>query len=99
MFAILYFMKYLHKLPIQLVITVFIGFVAASMSTSISYACKPIDGAKGCVAYDKALMHISDLFANKQDSLTHFIATFLVVGCVTFVLLRVTTLLQRKKTA
>jgi hypothetical protein len=88
------FMKYVKKLPIRILIALIAGFLLAGAFTKITYSCAPSavpagESASQCVAFEKAVMHPSDLFSNKQDSLTKFSAIFAVTSMVTFAILSV----------
>lgn len=69
----------------------------ASVTTIITYNCPPIDGAMGCVSFEKAVMHPGDLFNNKQNSLWHFSETFVVVALASFGLISTYSWAQTKK--
>ena len=80
-------MKRFDHVWVKIVAAVVVGFLLAGAGTHITYACAPVDGAQGCVSFDKAVMHPSDLLANKQGSLVHFSTAFILVTCVSFALL------------
>lgn len=80
-------MKYIDKLSVRIRIAFVVGFLLASIGTKITYTCVPIDGAKGCVSFEKAIMHPSDLLNNRQDSLVKFSTTFVISSLVTFIIL------------
>ena len=90
-------MKYINKLSVRIIAAVVIGFQLASVGTKITYSCRPVDGAAGCVSFGKAVMHPSDLLNNKQDSLVHFSETFVITSFASFVLLSVFGLARKKK--
>lgn len=73
-------MRYINKFPVKLIAAVFVGFVFAGALTTITYTCTPIDGASGCVSFDKAVMHPRDLISNKQESLTRFFIIFVATS-------------------
>lgn len=82
-------MKYIHKLSVKILAALLIGFLLASTGTKITYSCAPVDGAAGCVSFDKAIMHPSDLLNNKQNSLVHFSEAFAISSLVSFAALSV----------
>ena len=90
-------MKYIDKLSIKIIVAVLVGFLFASAFTKITYTCTPIDGALGCVSFDKAVMHLGDLISNKQDSLIHFSITFVVTSFAIFALLSILSMAQKRK--
>jgi hypothetical protein len=63
------------------------GILFAGAFTHITYPCLPLPGDAGCVSYDKAVMHPSDLASNYQGSLAQFLLKFLVVFAIVLVLL------------
>jgi hypothetical protein len=85
-------MKYIEKLPVRVVIALIAGFLLAGAFTKITYNCVPSTVPPGesvsrCVAFEKAVMHPSDLLSNEQDSLTKFSTTFAITSLITFALL------------
>ena len=90
-------MKYIDKLSIKIIVAVLVGFLLAGAFTKITYTCTPIDGASGCVSFDKAVMHLGDLISNKQDSLIHFSITFVVTSFAIFALLSILSMAQKRK--
>ncbi len=89
-------MKSINKFSVKIVVSILAGLVLACAGTKITYACAPTDGAAGCVSFDKAVMHLSDLFSNKQDSLVHFFETFVITSLVVFALLNIFGLVQKR---
>ncbi len=82
----------------KIVATVLIGLLLAAEGTHITYTCAPVDSygpTAGCVSYDKAVMHPSDLLNNKQDSLVHFSETLAITSLVSFALLSTFTRAQK----
>jgi hypothetical protein len=63
------------------------GVLWAGAFTHITYPCPPLPGDAGCVSYEKAVMHPSDLLSNMQGSLAQFLLKFLVVFAIVLVLL------------
>jgi hypothetical protein len=88
-------MKYIHKLSVRITVAALVGFLLAGAFTHITYTCTPIEGAAGCVSFDKAVMHPNDLLRNKQGSLVHFSETFVITSLVVFVILEL--LIREKK--
>ncbi len=89
-------MKYIHNLSIRIAVAIVVGFLLAGAATKITYSCAPVDGAAGCVSFDKAIMHPSDLLNNKQDSLVHFSETFVVASLISFAVLSIVDVAQKK---
>lgn len=89
-------MKYIHKLPVRILVALVIGFLLASVGTKISYNCAPVDGAAGCTSFDKALMHPRDLLNNKQDSLVHFSEAYAISALISFAALSIIGGAQKK---
>lgn len=89
-------MKLFCKLPVRIVAAVAIGLLLAGAGTKITYGCAPIDGAVGCVSFEKAIMHPGDLLGNKQDSLVHFSVAFVVAALVSFVALSIVDVAQKR---
>lgn len=96
-FVIIPNMRYINKLSVRVVITLTVGFLFAGAVTKVNYTCAPNDGAKGCVSFEKAVMHPNDLLNNKQDSLIKFSTTFVVSSLVTFALLSTASMANKKK--
>ncbi|HJQ08932.1 MAG TPA: hypothetical protein VJ836_05630 [Candidatus Saccharimonadales bacterium] len=90
-------MKYIDKISVKIIAAVLVGFLLAGAFTKITYTCTPIDSASGCISYDKAVMHSSDLISNKQDSLVHFSTTFVITSVVIFALLSILSMAQKRK--
>jgi len=78
--------KYFEKLSVRIIISVVIGFLLAGALTDIQYPCPPLDNA-GCVTWESAIMHPSDLISNKQNSLVEASKTFIITSIVSFGLL------------
>lgn len=91
-------MKYLSKLPVKIAIAVAVGFIFASVGTKMTYDCAPVDGAMGCVSFEKAIMHPADLLNNRQNSLVKFSANFAVVALVTYIGSSAIVLVKEKRT-
>lgn len=89
-------MKYIDLLSVRITLAVFVGFLFAGAFTKITYTCTPIDGVSGCMSFDKAVMHISDLMSNKQDSLIHFSITLVVTSLAIFALMSIFTMAKKK---
>lgn len=89
-------MKYIHNLSVRILVAFVVGFLLASAGTKITYSCAPIGGAAGCVSFDKAIMHPSDLLNNKQDSLVHFSDAFVISSLVSFAVLSIINVVQKK---
>lgn len=89
-------MKYIHKLSVRILVAIVIGLFFAGTGTSITYTCAPVDGAKGCISFDKAVMHPGDLLNNKQNSLTHFSEIFVISSVVSFAVLSIVDSVQKK---
>ena len=70
--------KYIHSLWLKVIVAIVSGFLLAGAGTTISHTCMPKTPDGGCVVFEKAVMHPVDLLNNKQDSLLHFSATFVV---------------------
>ncbi len=96
-FVIVVSMKSANKLMVRIVMAVVIGFLLAGVGTKITYTCVPHPGEEGCVSFEKAIMHPSDLLDNKQDSLVQFSKTFAITSLASFVLLSVIGLTQKRK--
>lgn len=77
-------MKYIHKLSVKIIVSIVIGFLLAGVGAKITYSCPPVDGAVGCVSFEKAIMHPDDLLNNKQDSLVRFSKTFVIASLASF---------------
>ncbi|MBW4062244.1 hypothetical protein HJC99_06785 [Candidatus Saccharibacteria bacterium] len=90
-------MKSFSRLYVKSAAALVVGFFFAGAVTSITYACTPVDGAAGCVSFDKAVLHLGDLADNKQSSLVHFATTFAVVSLITFVILSILSFAQKRK--
>ena len=90
-------MKHIHKLSVRVIVAVIVGFLIAGALTKITYTCTPIDGAAGCMYFDKAVMHPNDLLNNKQGSLVKFSATLSITLLITFSLLSAVSLTQKKQ--
>ncbi|MDQ2973221.1 MAG: hypothetical protein M3Q79_01940 [bacterium] len=88
-------MKHVNKLWVRIVTAIVIGFLFAGSRTGITYTCPLIDGAAGCVSFDKAIMHPSDLLNNKQDSLVRFSETFIITSLASFALLSISAWLKK----
>jgi hypothetical protein len=86
-----------NKLVIKMMAAVVIGLLLAGAGTKITYTCAPHDGDKGCVSFEKAVMHPNDLFSNKQDSLMQFSKTFTIASVVSFALFSVYSWAKTKK--
>lgn len=89
-------MKYIDKLSVKVIVAVLGGLLFAGAFTKITYSCTPVDGASGCVSFDKAIMHLGDLVSNKQDSLMHFSVTFMVTSLIIFALLSIVSMAKSK---
>ncbi|MGB4967505.1 MAG: hypothetical protein WBO35_04870 [Candidatus Saccharimonadales bacterium] len=89
-------MKYIHKLSVRILAALVIGFLLAGAGTKITYSCASVDGAAGCVSFDKAIMHPSDLLNNKQDSIVHFTEAFVISSLVSFAVLSIIDVAQKK---
>jgi hypothetical protein len=87
-------MKLLNKLYFRIMISIVIGLLLAGGWTDIQYPCPPLDNA-GCVVWESAIMHPSDLISNKQGSLVEASKTFLITSLVSFGLVSV--LFRQKK--
>ncbi len=85
-------MKRFNNLSVKIAAALAAGFLFAGVGTTIAYECSPIDGAEGCVSYEKAVMHPSDLLHNKQNSLLHFSEIFVISSVVSFAVLNVSML-------
>lgn len=79
----------MKKILLAIVVAVGIAFVMAGAGTHIAYACPPVDGARGCVEFSKAIMHPGDLLHNKEDSLVHFATTFFLTFLVVFAVITI----------
>lgn len=90
-------MKYIHKLSVQIVIALSVGFLLAGAFTHITYPCEPVDGAIGCESFEKAVMHPNDLFNNKQNSLVIFSQKFVISSIITLALLAAVSALLKKE--
>lgn len=77
---------------------VVIGLLFAGSRTTITYDCVPIDGAKGCVSFEDAIMHPGDLINNKQNSLVRFSTNFALSSLTTFALISATSVVHKKRT-
>lgn len=75
----------------KIIAAILIGFLIAGAGTDIHYTCTPIDGAKGCASFEKAVMHPADLLNNRQSSLVHFVETFVISSLIVFVILEILT--------
>jgi hypothetical protein len=91
-------MKHINKLAVRIVAAIVIGFLLAGAGTDIPYTCAPIDGAEGCVSFDKAVMHPSDLLSNKQNSLVIFSTFFVITSLIIFAFLSALRLAQKRET-
>lgn len=91
-------MKQINKFPVIIVAAIVVGFLLASATTKITHRCVPVDGAKGCASFSKAMVHPEDLLHNKQNSLVIFSTTFAEVSLFTFVILAAASLTLKKKT-
>lgn len=80
--------KNVKRLRIWVTISLFIGLVMASLGTHIQYPCPPLDSAV-CVSHEKAIMHFTDLFNNKQGSLTTFVSLLVLASLASFTILSV----------
>jgi hypothetical protein len=89
-------MKLLNKLSVRIVAAIVIGFLITGAGISNTYSCAPIDGAAGCVSFDKVVMHPNDLLHNRQNSLVRFSSTFAITSLVAFALLNVVRFQQKK---
>jgi hypothetical protein len=89
-------MKYIDKLYIKIVAAIVIGLLLSGAGTKIKYSCAPVDGAAGCVSFDKAIMHPNDLFSNKQHSLVHFSEAFVITSFVSFAVISIINAAQKK---
>lgn len=90
-------MKYVNKLSARTVIALIVGFLLASIGTKVTYTCVPNDGAKGCVSFEKAIMHPNDLLNNRQDSFIKFSTAFAVSSLVAFALLSMVSMMGEKQ--
>lgn len=81
-------MKFINKLSVRIIISVLIGFLLAVAWTDIQYSCPPLDNA-GCVVWESAIMHPSDLISNKQGSLVEASKAFLIISIISFGLISV----------
>lgn len=90
-------MKQINKLSVRIVVALLIGFLFAGALTKITYPCEPTDGAKGCLSFEKAIMHPNDLINNRQNSLVKFSQSFATVSVGTFVVLGVRSLASKKR--
>lgn len=95
----MYMTKFLDKMYIRVILSVAVGFFVASTLTHITYPCTGYFEGIGCVSFEDAIMHPSDLLNNKQDSLTTFASKFAVISLATFTLLSIAHKLYTKKTA
>lgn len=89
-------MKYIDKLSVRIIFAILVGFLFAGAFTKITYICAPIDSAAGCLSFDKAVMHLSDLMSNKQDGLIHFAITFVITSVVVFSLTGIYGMVKKK---
>jgi hypothetical protein len=85
-------MGYMRKLPVRIISALIAGLLLAGAFTTITYSCPPSavpagESASHCVAFEKAVMHPSDLFNNKQRSLIRFSTTFAVASLIALALL------------
>lgn len=87
----------MNELWFKLTVAAICGLLLASITTKISYTCPPADGVVGCVSFEKALMHPSDLMENKQDSLAYFATTFIATGGIVFTTLSLVNTVQKNK--
>lgn len=81
-------MKILNKFYFRVIISIVIGLLLAGGWTDIQYPCPPLDNA-GCVTWESAIMHPSDLISNKQNSLVEASKNFLITSLVSFGLISV----------
>lgn len=89
--------KFLSKLYVKVIISAAVGLFLAGAFTHIQYPCISSVPGEGCVVFEKAAMHPSDLINNKQNSLTKLVGTFAVSSLVSFALLSVYSRFQTKK--
>jgi hypothetical protein len=84
-------MKHNSKLSARIMIATVIGLLLATVTTKISYTCAPLadDPSSHCTAFEKAIMHPSDLINNKQDSLTELVGTLAISSLVSFALISI----------
>ncbi len=76
-----------RKLYTYIFIALVAGVLFSGAFTNISYPCQPLPEDAGCVSFEKAMMHPSELASNYQGSLAHFLLKFLVVFAIVLVLL------------
>lgn len=86
LFAILSDMKHVNKPSAIILGAIIVGFLLASIGTKVTYSCLPSGDDKGCVSFEKAIMHPFDLFHNRQGSLTDFFSLFVISSLVTIAL-------------
>lgn len=72
------------KFSVRIAVAIVVGVFVAGASTKIVYTCVPIDGAAGCMSFDKAIMHPGDLLNNKQESLVRFSTVFATTSLLGF---------------
>jgi len=75
------------RLSTYMLLALIAGVLFAGAFTDITYPCPLLPGDAGCVSYEKAVMHPSDLASNYQGSLAQFVLKFLVVFAIVLVLL------------
>lgn len=86
----------MSSLKVRIAVAVVVGFLLAGAGTNITYTCEPRAGEEGCASFEKAIMHPNDLFSNKQDSLVQFSTIFAITSLVSFTLLSVIVLAQKR---
>lgn len=75
------------KFSIYFLVALIVGIGFASVGTKVTYQCPSSPDYAGCVSFEKAVMHPSDLASNYQGSLTQFLTNLLVVFVIVLVLL------------
>ena len=90
-------MKYIAKLWVRIAVALALGFLFASTTTKIIYPCPLTNGAKGCMSFEKAVMHPNDLRNNKQNSLHNFSMSFAWVSLASFALLSAVSINYKSK--
>jgi len=98
-------MKHIKKLWPRIIAAVAIGCLIAYIGVGVTHTtrpCTPTEVPRGesishCESIEKVYIHPLDLFSNKQDRLTHFSETFVIVSLASFALLSIFGLAQKKK--